>query len=72
MRDVTLSPSRPASGESLIVNRIASVGGSTGEAASEAGASAAATVSATVAIFNPAIATMSPADTRRAGSRASR
>ena len=61
MRPVTLSPSVPASGESLTRNVIARVGGSIGCAGSGVSTDGSQIVIATVASGSPAIATMSPA-----------
>ena len=61
MRDVTLLPSRPASGLSLTEKVIAKVGGSIGSAASGVVTSGAQIVSATVVCASPATAMMSPA-----------
>src|SRR6516164_2269012 len=58
----TLSPSVPASGESLMRKVIAKVGGSMGCAGSGSVTSGAQIVCDTVASGSPAIATMSPAD----------
>ena len=69
MREVTLSPSRPASGESLIEKVMAKVGGSIGCALIDWLTSSAQMVSATVPLTMPATATMSPA---WASSRATR
>ena len=57
----TLSPSVPASGESLMRKVIASVGGSIGCAGSGSSTSGAQIVCETVASGRPAMATMSPA-----------
>ncbi len=71
MRPVTLSPSVPASGESLTRNVIASVGGSIGWAASGTATSGAQMVCDTVASGRPATATMSPAKASSIGTRSS-
>ncbi len=68
-RDCTLSPSRPASGESLMVIVTAKVGGSIGGAGTGSEASSSISVSATVAAERPAIATMSPASASPIGTR---
>ena len=60
-RLVTLSPSVPASGESLTRKVIERVGGSIGWAVSGSVTSGAQKVSATVPWVRPAMATMSPA-----------
>ena len=68
-RLVTLSPSVPASGLSLIEKVIASVGGSIGWACSGVSTSIAQIVSATVVVVMPARATISPASASLAGMR---
>ena len=60
-REVTLSPSRPASGLSLTEKFIARVGGSIGSDGSASVTSGAQIVSATVVSARPATAMMSPA-----------
>ena len=69
MRPVTLSPSVPASGESLTRNVIASVGGSIGCAGIGVSTDGSQIVIATVAFGSPAIATMSPASASSTGTR---
>ena len=71
MREVTLSPSRPASGLSFTVNAMESVGGSIGCAFNGISTSGAQIVSATVPIERPAIAIMSPAIASSIGARSS-
>jgi GTP-binding protein len=63
------SPSRPASGLSLIETVMAMVGGSIGWAGRASVTSGAQTVSATVALASPAMATMSPASASSIGWR---
>ena len=65
----TLSPSVPASGESLMRKVMASVGGSIGCAGSGSVTSGAHSVCATVASGRPAIETMSPAKPSSIGAR---
>ena len=60
-RLVTLSPSVPASGESLTRKDMVTVGGSIGCAGSGSVIEGSQNVSATVPFCSPAIATMSPA-----------
>ena len=71
MRLVTLSPSVPASGESLTRKVIDSVGGSIGWAGSGSVTSGAQIVCATVASGRPAIETMSPAEASSSATRSS-
>jgi hypothetical protein len=71
MRDVTLLPSCPASGELLMEKVMARVDGSMGSAASASDTVGSQMVSATVAVPNPAMATMSPADASSSGTRSS-
>ncbi len=71
MRLVTLEPSRPAIGESLTLNVIASVGGSI-RCAWSGSVTAGSTIELdTVALVRPAIATMSPAPASSTGTRSS-
>ncbi len=69
MRPVTLSPSVPASGESLTRKIIDSVGGSIGCAGIGVSTDGSQIVIATVASGNPAMATMSPASASSTGTR---
>ena len=71
MREVTLVPSRPASGLSLTEKVIARVGGSIGSAGSASVTSGAQIVSATVVSASPATAMMSPACASSIGRRSS-
>ena len=68
-RLVTLSPSVPASGESLTRKDMATVGGSIGWACSGSVTSSAQKVSATLPLLRPAMATMSPASPHSIGWR---
>ena len=61
MRLVTLSPSRPASGESFTEKVMERVGGSTGVGIDRRISSGSQIVSATVVCSSPAMAMMSPA-----------
>ena len=69
MREVTLSPSVPASGELLTINDIDTVGGSIGCATSGVSTEGSQKVSATVPLVRPAIATISPASASSSGVR---
>ena len=69
MRPVTLSPSVPASGESLTRKVMASVGGSIGWAGIGVSTEGSQMVMATVASGSPAMATMSPASASSTGTR---
>ena len=69
MREVTLSPSVPASGELLTMNDIDTVGGSIGCATSGVSTEGSQNVSATVPLVRPAMATMSPASASSSGVR---
>ena len=69
MRPVTLSPSVPASGESLTRNVMASVGGSIGCAGIGVSTDGSQIVIGTVAFGSPAMATMSPASASSTGTR---
>ena len=71
MREVTLLPSRPASGLSLTEKVIARVGGSIGSAGRGVMTSGAQIVSATVVWPSPATAMMSPARASSIGRRSS-
>ena len=71
MRLVTLSPSRPASGESFTEKVMDNVGGSTGLALIGWITSGSQMVSATVVCSSPAMATMSPASALSMGRRSS-
>ena len=68
-RLVTLSPSVPASGESLTRNCMVTVGGSIGWAGSGPSTLGSQKVSATVPLTMPAMATMSPASASSTGMR---
>ena len=68
-RLVTLSPSVPASGESLTMKVMESVGGSIGCACKGSVTSSAQSVSATLNFSSPAMATMSPASASSIGVR---
>ena len=68
----TLSPSRPASGESLMPKVTLIVGGSIGWAGIGAPTATSVMVSATVALLMPARLTMSPASATSSGSSRSR